>query len=51
MLELRELEARIRELLTPDSPTQRVSGKVAAGFAEVRHRVPMLSLDNAFERR
>jgi DNA ligase (NAD+) len=48
MLELRELEARHPELITPQSPTQRVSGDVAAGFAEVRHSVPMLSLDNAF---
>jgi DNA ligase (NAD+) len=48
MSELRELEAQHPELLTPDSPTQRVSGQVAAGFAEVRHSVPMLSLDNAF---
>ncbi|MGH8230693.1 MAG: NAD-dependent DNA ligase LigA, partial [Steroidobacteraceae bacterium] len=48
MLELRELEAQHPELITPDSPTQRVSGQVAAGFAEVQHRVPMLSLDNAF---
>jgi DNA ligase (NAD+) len=48
MLELRELETSHPELLTPDSPTQRVSGKAAAGFAEVTHRVPMLSLDNAF---
>jgi DNA ligase (NAD+) len=48
MLELRELEAQHPELVTPDSPTQRVSGHVAAGFAEVRHGVPMLSLDNAF---
>jgi len=48
MLELRELEAQHPELVTPDSPTQRVSGQVAAGFAEVRHGVPMLSLDNAF---
>jgi len=48
MRELRELEAQYPELVTPDSPTQRVSGQVAAGFAEVRHSVPMLSLDNAF---
>jgi DNA ligase (NAD+) len=48
MLELRELEAKHPELVTPDSPTQRVSGQPAAQFAEVRHRVPMLSLDNAF---
>jgi DNA ligase (NAD+) len=49
MLELRALEAQHPQLLTADSPTQRVSGKAAAGFAEVRHRVAMLSLDNAFE--
>jgi DNA ligase (NAD+) len=48
MRELRELEAQYPELVTRDSPTQRVSGQVAAGFAEVRHSVPMLSLDNAF---
>ena len=48
MRELRELEAQYPELVTPDSPTQRVSGQVAAGFAEVRHSMPMLSLDNAF---
>ena len=48
MRELRELETQYPELVTRDSPTQRVSGQVAAGFAEVRHSVPMLSLDNAF---
>jgi len=48
MLELRELEAKHPELLTAESPTQRVSGQAAAEFAEVHHRVPMLSLDNAF---
>ena len=48
MRELRALESAHPELLRPDSPTQRVSGQVAAGFAEVRHGVPMLSLDNAF---
>jgi len=48
MVELRELEAQHPELVTADSPSQRVSGQVAAGFAEVRHSVPMLSLDNAF---
>jgi len=46
--ELKELEAAHPELLTPDSPTQRVGGAVAEGFASVRHRVPMLSLDNAY---
>ncbi len=46
--ELKELEAAHPELLTPDSPTQRVGGAVAEGFASVEHRVPMLSLDNAY---
>jgi DNA ligase (NAD+) len=45
--ELRELEARHPELITPDSPTQRVAGQVAEAFAPVEHKVPMLSLDNA----
>jgi len=48
MRELRQLESAHPALITADSPTQRVSGQVAAGFAEVRHGVPMLSLDNAF---
>jgi DNA ligase (NAD+) len=48
MQELRDIEAQRPELVTADSPTQRVSGQIAAGFAEVRHGVPMLSLDNAF---
>jgi DNA ligase (NAD+) len=48
--ELRELEQRHPELVRPDSPTQRVGGAPVAGFAEVRHQVPMLSLDNAFTR-
>ncbi len=48
MRELVALEAQHPELVTADSPTQRVSGQAAAGFAPVRHRVPMLSLDNAF---
>jgi DNA ligase (NAD+) len=43
-LELQELEARYPELLTPDSPTQRVGGKLLEGFAKVRHKVPMLSI-------
>ncbi len=42
--ELQELEARHPELLTPDSPTQRVGGAVLEGFAKVRHTVPMLSI-------
>ena len=48
MTELRALERAHPELVTPDSPTQRVSGAPSAAFAEVRHVVPMLSLDNAF---
>ena len=45
---LEELEAKYPELVTPDSPTQRVGGKVAEGFAEVRHRVPLESLQDVF---
>jgi len=47
MRELRELEAAHPELVTPDSPTQRVGGQPSREFVEVRHSVPMLSLDNA----
>ena len=46
-----ELEAEHPELATPDSPTQRVGGKPLAGFQQVRHGVPMLSLDNLFAKR
>src|SRR5579875_653689 len=46
MNELRRLEAEHPELLTPDSPTQRVGGKPKEGFAKVAHSRPMLSLDN-----
>ncbi|UQB41332.1 NAD-dependent DNA ligase LigA [Thiomicrospira microaerophila] len=42
------LETEHPELITTESPTQRVGGKVKSGFQEVRHTVPMLSLDNAF---
>jgi len=42
--ELQALEAQHPELLTPDSPTQRVGGRPLASFATVRHRVPMLSI-------
>jgi DNA ligase (NAD+) len=48
MRELRELEQSHPEHVSPDSPTQRVGGRVAAGFATVEHAEPMLSLDNAF---
>jgi DNA ligase (NAD+) len=48
MRDLRELESQHPEFVTPDSPTQRVSGAVADSFGEVVHAVPMLSLENAF---
>lgn len=48
MNELKKLEAEHPELVTPDSPTQRVGGKPAEGFRKVRHSRPMLSLDNAY---
>src|SRR3989442_9283805 len=46
--ELQALEAEFPELITPDSPTQRVGGAPADLFAPVTHRARMLSLDNAF---
>lgn len=46
--ELQELESRYPELATPDSPTQRVGAAPLAAFQQVTHRVPMLSLGNAF---
>jgi DNA ligase (NAD+) len=48
MRELRELEQRYPELISPDSPTQHVSGQPSERFEPVQHRVPMLSLANAF---
>ena len=48
--ELVELETQYPELVTPDSPTQRVGGPPSDAFAKVTHRTPMLSLGNAFER-
>ena len=48
MNQLRALEAEHPELLTPDSPTQRVGGKPLEGFVKVAHSRPMLSLDNAY---
>jgi DNA ligase (NAD+) len=48
MNELKKLETEHPELVTPDSPTQRVGGKPAEGFKKVRHSRPMLSLDNAY---
>ncbi|WP_336316071.1 NAD-dependent DNA ligase LigA [Stutzerimonas stutzeri] len=47
--ELKALEAEHPELVTPESPTQRVGGAALAAFGQVRHEVPMLSLGNAFE--
>jgi DNA ligase (NAD+) len=46
--ELKRLEATHPELVTADSPTQRVGGKAREGFIKVAHSVPMLSLDNAY---
>jgi DNA ligase (NAD+) len=48
VLELRELEAADPSLVTPDSPTQTVGAAPSGLFQAVRHRVPMMSLDNAF---
>ncbi len=48
MNELKALEAAHPDLLTDDSPTQRVGGRPAEGFAQVEHLQPMLSLDNAY---
>jgi DNA ligase (NAD+) len=46
--ELKKLEVAHPELVTPDSPTQRVGGKPREGFVKVAHSTPMLSLDNAY---
>ncbi|HSC05630.1 MAG TPA: NAD-dependent DNA ligase LigA, partial [Steroidobacteraceae bacterium] len=46
--ELQEIEARFPDLVTPDSPTQRVGATPVSEFGEVVHRLPMLSLENAF---
>ena len=46
--ELVDLEAKFPDLVTPDSPTQRVSGRPLQAFAQIQHRVPMLSLDNTY---
>jgi DNA ligase (NAD+) len=48
-LELRRIEEARPDLLTPDSPTQRVGGEASDQFAKVRHSSPMLSLQNAFD--
>ncbi len=49
MQELKKLEAAHPELITPDSPTQRVGGKPREGFTKVQHSRPLLSLDNAYD--
>jgi DNA ligase (NAD+) len=46
--ELVDLEARFPQLVAPDSPTQRVGGKPLEAFAQIQHRLPMLSLDNTY---
>ena len=46
--QLKDLETEHPELITPDSPTQRVGGKPREGFVKVRHSSPMLSLDNTY---
>ena len=48
MRELQELEGKHPELITADSPTQRVGSTPVSAFQSVEHRLPMLSLDNAF---
>jgi len=48
MDELKKLEKEHPELITPDSPTQRVSGQPVESFISVKHKVPMLSLDNTY---
>jgi DNA ligase (NAD+) len=48
MKRLEELEAKHPDLVTPDSPTQRVGGEPLAGFATVTHNIPMLSIDNTY---
>src|SRR5918912_1860646 len=48
LVRLAQLESEYPELVTPDSPTQRVGGRPAEGFDEYVHRRPMLSLDNSY---
>lgn len=49
MVQLHKLESAHPDLITPDSPTQRVGAAPLAAFEQVRHEVPMLSLDNTFD--
>src|SRR6516225_6670430 len=46
--ELQKIEKEHPELVTSDSPTQRVGGQPIEGFVQIRHRVPMLSIDNTY---
>jgi DNA ligase (NAD+) len=46
--ELQSIESEHPDLISPESPTQRVGGEVASGFASVVHTLPMLSLNNGF---
>jgi DNA ligase (NAD+) len=46
--ELQDLERQHPELITPDSPTQRVGGQPIEGFRQIAHRVPMLSIENTY---
>lgn len=46
--ELQDIEAQFPDLVTPDSPTQRVGGAALEGFKQIRHTVPMMSLDNTY---
>ncbi len=46
--QLREIETQFPELITPDSPTQRVGASPLSAFSQIQHEIPMLSLDNAF---
>src|SRR5580700_2315485 len=48
MNQLKKLEAENPKLVTPDSPTRRAGGAPREGFQQVRHKTPMISLDNAF---
>jgi DNA ligase (NAD+) len=48
LAELKALEAEHPQLVTPDSPTQRVGERASGGFAAFKHRLPMLSLDNTY---
>src|SRR5438034_3112944 len=48
--ELADLETQFPDLVTPDSPTQRVGGKPLEAFAQIQHLAPMLSLDNTYSK-